>query len=157
MERTSEYSLSRLGHVGNFQLKFGENTLGRLSTNDIEISSKYASRKHCVITVDAALDKVTIKKITVSWQRTVPIRIHSSMWNNFLQSPNGIFKNAVKYTEGEIPLEVGEEIGIGCTTDSKSDADCHVLMLERAGNFCCLLHTLSIAIITFIVSFLQPP
>lgn len=65
MEERSEFYLNRIGITEKFQLKFGENGLGRCETNDVITKSVYASRKHCIIVVDRA-DKIAVKINDVS-------------------------------------------------------------------------------------------
>lgn len=56
-ENISDFHLERLGQhdtdvaLASIPLKFGANTIGRLPTNNIVLTSKYASRAHCTIHV----------------------------------------------------------------------------------------------------------
>lgn len=57
IKNVSDYYLERLGAhdtdvaLASIPLKIGPNTIGRLPTNNIVLTSKYASRSHCTVYV----------------------------------------------------------------------------------------------------------
>ncbi len=139
-EMISEYHLERVGyHIGDSQnsipLKIGANTIGRLPTNQIAITSKYVSRKHCSIhlTEDG---QITVKNIIVSispdsvWETYLSIEI----MKNF-QATNGIFINGLQIfaTKDEISLNLEDSLGIGCDTspDEIIDPECFIFKVKR--------------------------
>lgn len=74
-DNLSVYHLERLGShtdLASTPLTFGENTIGRLPTNNIVLNSKYVSRTHCTITVTETSD-VTVKNDVVRIQ--LPLKI----------------------------------------------------------------------------------
>lgn len=68
MTELSDYYLERLGThnpaAGSIPLRVGANTIGRLPTNNIVLSSKYVSRRHCTIYVTDT-DQITAKNDAV--------------------------------------------------------------------------------------------
>ncbi|XP_037044454.1 uncharacterized protein LOC119080290 isoform X2 [Bradysia coprophila] len=117
MTELSDYYLERLGSHNpaavSIPLRVGANTIGRLPTNNIVLSSKYASRRHCTIYV-IDTNKLTAKNDA---------------------STNGIFVNGMQRTDRdvEICLNVNDIVGIGCDTskDEIVDTECFIFKIKR--------------------------
>lgn len=95
----SDYHLERIRLPSNdaipmiIPMRFGANTIGRLPSNNIVLSSIYASRRHCTIYVTET-DQITVKNNAVSDIEFIALG-NSNYQNN---KPKKHFRQQTEYT-----------------------------------------------------------